>query len=163
MTPTGKKVLGIIAEYNPFHNGHHYHIEEAKRQSGCDYVIVVMSGDFVQRGTPALLDKYTRAEFALRAGADIVLELPVAWPVAVPSTLPAVLWGSCIGWVSWIPFALAASKMTCMRCHSWHPSWKANQHATRNDYRNCFAPAIAIPLHGRKLFLQLSHPMLLRF
>lgn len=78
MTPTGKKVLGIIAEYNPFHNGHHYHIEEAKRQSGCDYVIVVMSGDFVQRGTPALLDKYTRAEFALRAGADIVLELPVA-------------------------------------------------------------------------------------
>ena len=78
MTPQGKKVLGIIAEYNPFHNGHLYHIQEAKRLSGCDYLIVVMSGDYVQRGTPALLDKYARTRFALEAGADAVLELPVA-------------------------------------------------------------------------------------
>lgn len=78
MTPQGKQVLGIIAEYNPFHNGHLYHIQEAKRLSGCDYLIVVMSGDYVQRGTPALLDKYARTRFALEAGADAVLELPVA-------------------------------------------------------------------------------------
>lgn len=78
MTPQGKKVLGIIAEYNPLHNGHQYHINEARRLTGCDHVVVIMSGDFVQRGTPALLDKFTRARFALEAGADVVLELPVA-------------------------------------------------------------------------------------
>lgn len=79
MTKQGKKVLGIIAEYNPLHNGHLYHLKEAKRRSGCDYVIVVLSGNFVQRGAPALLDKYTRARFALLAGADLVLELPVCF------------------------------------------------------------------------------------
>ncbi len=70
------RVTGIIAEYNPFHNGHAYHIREAKAQTGCDYLIVAMSGDFVQRGTPALLDRYVRAEAALLAGADMVLQLP---------------------------------------------------------------------------------------
>ena len=71
------KVLGITAEYNPFHNGHAYHIREAKARTGCDSVIVLMSGDFVQRGTPAAVSKYVRAEAALRFGADIVIELPV--------------------------------------------------------------------------------------
>lgn len=75
----GNRVLGIIAEYNPFHNGHLYHLEECKRRSGCDYVAVVLSGDFVQRGTPAFLDKYSRARFALLAGADVVFELPVCF------------------------------------------------------------------------------------
>lgn len=70
------KVNGIIAEYNPFHNGHKYQIEDAQEQSGADYTIVAMSGNFMQRGTPALLDKYKRAEMALRNGADLVLELP---------------------------------------------------------------------------------------
>ena len=71
------KTLGITAEYNPFHNGHAYHIREAKARTGCDSVIALMSGDFVQRGTPALVSKYVRAEAALRFGADIVIELPV--------------------------------------------------------------------------------------
>ena len=71
------KLLGITAEYNPFHNGHAYHIREARRRSGCDSVIVLQSGNFVQRGTPAVMDKYVRAEAALRNGADIVIELPV--------------------------------------------------------------------------------------
>ena len=71
------KTLGITAEYNPFHNGHAYHIREAKARTGCDSVIALMSGDFVQRGTPALVSKYVRAEAALRLGADIVIELPV--------------------------------------------------------------------------------------
>lgn len=71
------KTVGIIAEYNPFHKGHAYHIAKAKELTGADYCIVVMSGDFVQRGAPALLDKYLRAEAALCCGADLVLELPI--------------------------------------------------------------------------------------
>ena len=71
------KVCGIIAEYNPFHSGHAYQIEKARALSGCDYVIAVMSGDFVQRGAPALTDKYVRAREALYEGADLVLMLPV--------------------------------------------------------------------------------------
>lgn len=73
------KVVGLITEYNPFHNGHKYHIEEARRVTGADYVIAVMSGDFVQRGTPSLIDKYSRTEMALRNGVDLVLELPVCF------------------------------------------------------------------------------------
>ena len=69
-------INGIIAEYNPFHNGHQYHLEMAKKHTDADYTIVVMSGNFVQRGTPALLNKYVRAEIALHCGADLVIELP---------------------------------------------------------------------------------------
>lgn len=71
------KTTGIIAEYNPFHNGHKYHLEQARNITGCDYVIVVMSGDYTQRGTPAIYSKYMRAKSALLAGADLVLEMPV--------------------------------------------------------------------------------------
>lgn len=70
------KAAGIIAEYNPFHNGHKYHIEEVKKKTGADCIIVVMSGDFTQRGLPAIIDKYARAEMALANGADVVIELP---------------------------------------------------------------------------------------
>ena len=70
------KVNGIIAEYNPFHNGHKYQLDESLRLTGADYTVVIMSGDFVQRGAPALLDKHLRAEMALRCGADLVLEIP---------------------------------------------------------------------------------------
>lgn len=76
------KVVGLITEYNPFHNGHEYHIKEAKRITGADYVVVVMSGDFVQRGTPAFMDKYTRTKMALACGADLVFELPVCFSTA---------------------------------------------------------------------------------
>lgn len=73
------RTVGIIAEYNPFHTGHAYHIAEAKRQAGADYAVVVMSPDFVQRGEPAVFDKYTRTRMALQNGADLVLELPVCY------------------------------------------------------------------------------------
>lgn len=73
------KVNGVIAEYNPFHNGHKYHLEESKRLTGADYTVAVISGNFVQRGDPALIDKHTRAEMALRNGADLVLELPTVY------------------------------------------------------------------------------------
>ena len=76
------KVTGIIAEYNPFHRGHEYQLAEARRMTGADYIIVVMSGCFTQRGTPAVLDKYDRARMALSCGADLVLELPVRFSCA---------------------------------------------------------------------------------
>ena len=75
-------VIGIIAEYNPFHNGHAYQIAHVKKNLRADYVVVATSGDYVQRGEPALLDKYTRARMALSSGADLVLELPVLWSTA---------------------------------------------------------------------------------
>jgi predicted nucleotidyltransferase len=68
--------VGIIAEYNPFHNGHKYHLEQSKKITGADYVVVVMSGNYVQRGEPAIVDKWTRTKMALQNGADIVIELP---------------------------------------------------------------------------------------
>lgn len=70
------KVLGIIAEYNPFHNGHRYHLEQALAQSGADCSAVVMSGNFLQRGEPAMWDKRVRAAAAVENGVDLVLELP---------------------------------------------------------------------------------------
>ena len=71
------KVVGIVAEYNPFHKGHAYHIKKAKELTGCDYCIVVMSGNYTQRGVPAMIDKHSRAQMALLNGADMVFELPV--------------------------------------------------------------------------------------
>lgn len=83
--------LGIIAEYNPFHSGHAYHIECSRKLTGADCVIVIMSGDFLQRGEPAIVDKYTRAEMALSNGADLVIELPV---VSACSSAPYFAMGS---------------------------------------------------------------------
>ena len=73
------RAAGIIAEYNPFHNGHERHIRETRRRTGCDLIVVAMNGSVSQRGEMMLLDKWTRAEMALRGGADIVVELPVLW------------------------------------------------------------------------------------
>lgn len=70
------KVVGLITEYNPFHNGHKYHIEQALHLTGADAALVVMSGNYVQRGAPAILPKHLRAESALACGAAAVLELP---------------------------------------------------------------------------------------
>ena len=70
------KILGIITEYNPFHNGHLYHLFQAKEITGADYVVAVMSGNFLQRGEPAIINKWARAKMALNAGIDLVIELP---------------------------------------------------------------------------------------
>jgi len=70
------KVIGIIAEYNPFHNGHLYHLNEARKATGASHVIAVLSGNFVQRGEPAIVDKNARTKMALAAGIDVVIELP---------------------------------------------------------------------------------------
>ncbi|NLZ83280.1 MAG: nucleotidyltransferase [Clostridiales bacterium] len=76
------KVVGLVAEYNPFHNGHKYHIQAAKKITGADYAIAVMSGNFVQRGAAAIIDKYSRTKMALKNGVDLVLELPVCYATA---------------------------------------------------------------------------------
>ena len=76
------KTVGIIAEYNPFHNGHLYQLKKAKEITGADFAVVVMSGDFTQRGTPAVFDKYTRCRLSLLAGADLCIELPVVFATA---------------------------------------------------------------------------------
>jgi len=70
------KILGIIVEYNPFHNGHLYHLFKAKETTGADYVVAVMSGNFLQRGEPAIIDKWARTKMALNAGVDLIIELP---------------------------------------------------------------------------------------
>ena len=73
----GKKVVGIITEYNPFHAGHRYMIDEIRAEYHADYIIAAMSGDFVQRGEPAIFDKYERARDALEQGVDLVVQIPV--------------------------------------------------------------------------------------
>lgn len=70
------KILGIITEYNPFHNGHLYHLFKAKEITGADYVVAVMSGNFLQRGEPAIINKWARTKMALNAGVDLIIELP---------------------------------------------------------------------------------------
>ena len=80
------RIVGLIAEYNPFHNGHQFHIQQAKQLTQADAVIVVMSGNFVQRGTPAIMPKHLRAEAALSSGADLVLELPVYYATGTAET-----------------------------------------------------------------------------
>ena len=75
-------ILGIISEYNPFHNGHLYHLSESKKACDADIVVCVMSGNFTQRGIPAIVDKWARAEMALAGGADIVIELPTIYAVS---------------------------------------------------------------------------------
>ncbi len=76
------KVLGIIAEYNPFHNGHLYHLQASKALIGADCVVVVMSGNFTQRGEPAVVDKWARTEMALLCGVDLIIELPVPYAMS---------------------------------------------------------------------------------
>ena len=108
------KTVGIIAEYNPFHNGHLYHIREAKRLTNADYVVLVMSGNFVQRGTPAILDKYSRTQMALSCGADLVFELPVQYATATAELFAhgAVALLNSLGFVDYLCFG---SEYTTLR------------------------------------------------
>lgn len=76
------RVVGIIAEYNPFHNGHAYHIERAKEQTGADLVVAVITGNFTQRGNTSIVDKWEKARMAISGGADLVVELPTVYSVS---------------------------------------------------------------------------------
>ena len=83
------KAVGLVTEYNPFHNGHLYHLNKAMELTGADISVAVMSGDFVQRGEPAALDKYTRASMALNSGVNLVIELPVNYAVSSAESFAA--------------------------------------------------------------------------
>lgn len=76
------KVLAIVAEYNPFHNGHLYQLMQAKKSSGCDFSIAIMSGNFCQRGIPSILNKWDKTKMALLGGIDLVIELPVIYSIS---------------------------------------------------------------------------------
>lgn len=76
------KVLGIVAEYNPFHNGHLYHLEQAKKITGSNYTVAIISGNFTQRGSTSLFDKWSKAKTALQCGVDLVIELPVLYSIS---------------------------------------------------------------------------------
>lgn len=76
------KVLGIIAEYNPFHNGHLYHLEQSKKLTGADYTIAIIGGNFTQRGSTSLIDKWSKTKMALLNGVDLVIELPVLYAIS---------------------------------------------------------------------------------
>lgn len=76
------KVVGIIAEYNPFHNGHSYHIQNTKAQTGADFVVAVMTGNFTQRGNTSVINKWEKAKMALNGDADLVIELPTIYSVS---------------------------------------------------------------------------------
>ena len=76
------RVLGIIAEYNPFHNGHLYHIAKSKQETNAQYVIAVISGNFVQRGNTSIINKWTKAKMALLNGVDLVIEIPTIYSIS---------------------------------------------------------------------------------
>ena len=94
----GLKIAGVICEYNPFHNGHARHLRLTREASGCDYIVCCMAGAFTQRGEPAIVDKFLRAEMALRCGADAVVaalygETPITGrlPFQIPADMEQVL------------------------------------------------------------------------
>ncbi len=109
------KISAIICEYNPLHNGHIYHIRQT-RQNGATHVIGVLSGNFVQRGDVALLDKFDRAQLALRAGVDLVLELPVAFSTATAEVYAsgAVSMLHHLGVVDELSFGSACADLECL-------------------------------------------------
>lgn len=109
------RTVGLIVEYNPLHNGHYYHYQQSKKVSGADSAICVMSGHFLQRGEPAIVGKWARAEMALRMGADLVLELPVAF-----SAQPAEWFA--YGAVSALD-ATGVVDSLCFGCESGSISW----------------------------------------
>lgn len=112
------KAVGIVAEYNPFHNGHHWHLQEAKRKSGCDLAIAVMSGNFLQRGEPACCDKWQRAHMAVLGGVDVVIELPFVFSVRSAQYFAAnsVRLLAKTGVVSHLAFGTEEKDLTKLRC-----------------------------------------------
>lgn len=116
------KVLGIIAEYNPFHNGHLYHLQESKIITDADFTVCVMSGNFTQRGIPAMADKWIRAQSAVKNGVDLVLELP--FPFACNNAeyfaKGAVEILNRLGCVNYLSFGSEAGSLTCLQGAASH-------------------------------------------
>lgn len=127
------KTMAIICEYNPFHNGHAYQISQHRTQYGVDCVIAVMSGNFVQRGAPAVCDKWTRAEMALLGGCDLVLELPA---VFATQSAERFAWGAVqliesIGSVDYLSFGSECGDISLLK--------KAAKTLLAPDFQQCVA------------------------
>lgn len=108
------KVLGIVAEYNPFHNGHLYHIQRAKEQANADYVVTIMSGNFTQRGNTSIINKWDRAEMAIRGGSDLVIELPTLYSISSAENFAdgAIKILDRLGFVNYISFGIEDENLT---------------------------------------------------
>lgn len=106
-------VLGIIAEYNPFHNGHLFHLKESKKRCNADYTIAIMSGNFTQRGEPALVDKWCRTQLALSNGIDLVIELPTLYSISSAENFAegAIKILSSLGIVNYLSFGAETSNL----------------------------------------------------
>lgn len=111
------KLVGLITEYNPFHNGHQYHLEKALETANADAAIVVMSGNYVQRGTPAVMPKHLRTEAALKSGAAVVLELPVCYASgsAESFALGAISLLDLLGCVDAVCFGTESGELTSLK------------------------------------------------
>lgn len=109
-------VLGIIAEYNPFHNGHLYHIEESIKQAKADYTICVISGNFVQRGNTSIIDKWTKAKMAIANKADLVIELPTVYSTSSAENFAegAIKLLNSLGVVTHISFGMEAKEISIL-------------------------------------------------
>lgn len=147
------KTLGIIAEYNPFHNGHLYQIQKAKELTNADCVVIVMSGDFVQRGTPAWTDKYLRTKMALLNQADLVFEMPVVYAASSAETfaLAGVSLLSSLGFVDMLCFGSECGdllKLQDIATFMQHPPKDFYQ--TISSY---IAKGSSFPLARKKAFL----------
>lgn len=152
------KTAGIIAEYNPFHTGHAYQLRKARERSGCDYTLVVMSPDFVQRGEPAIFDKYTRARMALLGGADVVVELPLCYASASAEyfALGAVALLDSLGAADVLCFGCETPDLsllqTCAQVLDQEP--ESYRRALREGLRR----GLTYPQAGARALAGLSHP-----
>lgn len=110
------KTVAIIAEYNPFHNGHLYQLQKVKEITDADYTVAVMSGSFLQRGVPAMWDKYTRAQMATLAGIDVVLELPFVYATgsAYDFAMGAVTMLNKLNSIDYLCFGAETDNLSCM-------------------------------------------------
>ncbi len=113
------RIAGVVAEYNPFHNGHAFQLEKTRERGGCEatHIVAVMSGSFVQRGEPAALSKFDRARAALHGGVDLVLELPVPWCLSSAEgfAFGAVSLLQSLGCVDFLSFGSEVGDLTPLR------------------------------------------------
>ena len=110
------KVLGIVAEYNPFHNGHLYHIENAKSKTESDYVVAVISGNFTQRGDTSIVNKWEKAKMALNNGVDLIIELPTIYSISSAENFAngAIKILNEMGIINYISFGMEAEDITIL-------------------------------------------------
>lgn len=110
------KVLGIVAEYNPFHNGHLYHFENAKSKTESDYVVAIISGNFTQRGDTSIVNKWEKTKMALYSGVDLVIELPTIYSISSAENFAngAIKILNDMGIVNYISFGMEAEDITIL-------------------------------------------------